>query len=101
LRRSRTPGGEAAGYELDVTDLASQEKMAASVINAWGRIDILVANAGRRRLPDPRRDGCSTEFEIERLYRDAPMLLIGEGTSKIQKMIIGQRLVREYRTSIQ
>jgi alkylation response protein AidB-like acyl-CoA dehydrogenase len=42
--------------------------------------------------------GYSSEHEIERLYRDAPMLLIGEGTAEIQKMIIGQRLVRQYRT---
>lgn len=41
--------------------------------------------------------GYSKEFEIERLYRDAPMLLIGEGTSDIQKMIIGHRLLEEYR----
>ena len=34
-----------------------------------------------------------SEFEIERLYRDAPMLLIGEGTAEIQKMIIGRRLL--------
>jgi len=40
--------------------------------------------------------GYSTEHEIERLYRDAPMLLIGEGTAEIQKMIIGRRLVRYY-----
>jgi alkylation response protein AidB-like acyl-CoA dehydrogenase len=40
--------------------------------------------------------GYSSEYEIERLYRDAPMLLIGEGTSEIQKMIIGQRLVAQY-----
>jgi alkylation response protein AidB-like acyl-CoA dehydrogenase len=40
--------------------------------------------------------GYSTEFEIERLYRDAPMLLIGEGTSEVQKMIIGQRLAAQY-----
>jgi alkylation response protein AidB-like acyl-CoA dehydrogenase len=40
--------------------------------------------------------GYSTEFEIERLYRDAPMLLIGEGTSEVQKMIIGQRIVSSY-----
>jgi alkylation response protein AidB-like acyl-CoA dehydrogenase len=40
--------------------------------------------------------GYSSEQEIERLYRDAPMLLIGEGTAEIQKMIIGRRLVREY-----
>ncbi len=31
--------------------------------------------------------------EIERLYRDAPLLLIGEGTSEIQKMIIGRKLI--------
>ncbi|QKW35680.1 acyl-CoA dehydrogenase family protein [Actinomadura sp. NAK00032] len=35
----------------------------------------------------------SKEFEIERLYREAPMLLIGEGTADIQKMIIGRRLL--------
>ena len=40
--------------------------------------------------------GYSTEYEIERLYRDAPMLLIGEGTSEIQKMIIGRRLLENY-----
>ena len=33
--------------------------------------------------------GFSKEYEIERLYREAPMLLIGEGTAEIQKMIIG------------
>jgi len=41
--------------------------------------------------------GFSTEYEIERLYRDAPMLLIGEGTAEIQKMIIGRRLLEEYK----
>lgn len=40
--------------------------------------------------------GYATEHEIERLYRDAPMLLIGEGTAEIQKMIIGRALVRDY-----
>ncbi|WP_327233612.1 acyl-CoA dehydrogenase family protein [Streptomyces sp. NBC_01317] len=40
--------------------------------------------------------GFSKEYEIERLYREAPMLLIGEGTAEIQKMIIGRRLLEEY-----
>jgi butyryl-CoA dehydrogenase len=40
--------------------------------------------------------GYSKEYEIERLYREAPMLLIGEGTSEIQKMIVGRRLLEEY-----
>jgi alkylation response protein AidB-like acyl-CoA dehydrogenase len=37
--------------------------------------------------------GYSKEYEIERLYRDAPLLLIGEGTSEIQKMVIGRKLL--------
>ena len=37
--------------------------------------------------------GYSKEYEIERLYRDAPMLLIGEGTSEIQKTIIARGLL--------
>jgi alkylation response protein AidB-like acyl-CoA dehydrogenase len=43
--------------------------------------------------------GFSKEYEIERLYREAPMLLIGEGTAEIQKMIIGRRILEEYRIS--
>jgi len=38
--------------------------------------------------------GYSKEYEIERLYRDAPLLLIGEGTSEIQKMVIGRTLLK-------
>jgi alkylation response protein AidB-like acyl-CoA dehydrogenase len=41
--------------------------------------------------------GFSKEYEIERLYREAPMLLIGEGTADIQRMIIGRRLLEEYK----
>ena len=41
--------------------------------------------------------GYSKEFEIERLYREAPMLLIGEGTADIQRMIIGRRLLDLYK----
>src|SRR5919199_1119505 len=40
--------------------------------------------------------GHSQEYEIERLMRDAPFLLIGEGTSEIQKNIISKRLLADY-----
>lgn len=40
--------------------------------------------------------GYSKEYEIERLYREAPMLLIGEGTADIQRMIIARRLLEDY-----
>ena len=41
--------------------------------------------------------GFSREYEIERLMREAPFLLIGEGTSEIQKTIISRGLLREYK----
>ncbi|CAN5323664.1 acyl-CoA dehydrogenase family protein [soil metagenome] len=40
--------------------------------------------------------GYSKEYEIERLYREAAFMLIGEGTADIQKMIIGRSLLKEY-----
>ena len=40
--------------------------------------------------------GYSKEYEIERIYREAPMLLIGEGTAEIQKMIIGKSILKDY-----
>ncbi len=41
--------------------------------------------------------GYSKEYEIERLMREAPFLLIGEGTSEIQKTIISRGLLEDYR----
>ena len=41
--------------------------------------------------------GYSMEYEIERLMREAPFLIIGEGTAEIQKMIISRGLLRDYR----
>jgi len=41
--------------------------------------------------------GYSKEYEVERLYRDAPLLLIGEGTSEIQRLVIGRKLLERNR----
>jgi alkylation response protein AidB-like acyl-CoA dehydrogenase len=41
--------------------------------------------------------GYAKEYEIERLYREAPMLMIGEGTADIQRMIIARRLLEDYK----
>ncbi len=41
--------------------------------------------------------GYSKEYEIERIYRDAPLLLIGEGTSEIQRMVIGRKLLQRHK----
>ena len=41
--------------------------------------------------------GYSKEFTVERLFRDAPFFLIGEGTSEIQKRVIGRQLLDKYK----
>ena len=41
--------------------------------------------------------GYSKEFVVERLYRDAPLLCIGEGTNEMQRIIIAKQLVRRNR----
>jgi alkylation response protein AidB-like acyl-CoA dehydrogenase len=40
--------------------------------------------------------GYSLEYPIERLYRDTPLLIVGEGTSEIQRLIIARRLLEQY-----
>ena len=42
----RSEGRQALGFECDVTDAAACERAMAAVIGAWGRIDVLVNNAG-------------------------------------------------------
>lgn len=41
--------------------------------------------------------GYSKEYEIERLYREVAFMLIGEGTTDIQKMIIGNAMLKDYK----
>jgi alkylation response protein AidB-like acyl-CoA dehydrogenase len=38
--------------------------------------------------------GYSTEFMVERLYRDAPLLCIGEGTNEMQRIIIAKQILQ-------
>lgn len=40
--------------------------------------------------------GYSQEYPVERLYRDARLMTIGEGTSEIQRMVIARHLIAEY-----
>ena len=40
--------------------------------------------------------GYIKEMRVERYYRDAPFMLIGEGTSEIQKLVIARNILRQY-----
>ncbi len=41
--------------------------------------------------------GYSTEFVVERIYRDAPVLILGEGSNEIQHLVIARRLLEQYK----
>ncbi|HEY1349226.1 MAG TPA: acyl-CoA dehydrogenase family protein [Ktedonobacteraceae bacterium] len=41
--------------------------------------------------------GYTTEFNVERYYRDAPLMLVGEGTSEIQRLVIARHLLERYK----
>ncbi|MCB0683308.1 MAG: SDR family oxidoreductase, partial [Saprospiraceae bacterium] len=45
-RLDRAGQGEAIGLEADVRDLAAQERSVEQILHKWGRLDLLVANAG-------------------------------------------------------
>jgi alkylation response protein AidB-like acyl-CoA dehydrogenase len=66
-----------------------------------GMAKLFASETGKEVVEDSFRIhggyGYSKEYEIERLYRDAPLLLIGEGTSEIQRMVIGRTLLRRNR----
>jgi alkylation response protein AidB-like acyl-CoA dehydrogenase len=66
-----------------------------------GMAKLFASEAGRFCVEEALRIhggyGYSKEYEIERLYRDAPLLLIGEGTSEIQRMVIGRTLLKRHK----
>lgn len=41
--------------------------------------------------------GYTKEFNVERYYRDAPFMLVGEGTSEIQRLVIARQLLQRYK----
>jgi alkylation response protein AidB-like acyl-CoA dehydrogenase len=65
-----------------------------------GMAKLLASETGKECVEEAFRIhggyGYSKEYEVERLYRDAPLLLIGEGTSEIQRMVIGKKLLQRH-----
>ena len=41
--------------------------------------------------------GYTKEFPVERYYRDAPLMIIGEGTNEILRTVIARNLINKYR----
>ncbi len=109
------PIAEHQAIQFKLADMATQvdaarllTQRAARLKDAGERSDLeagmaklFASEAGRFCVEESFRIhggyGYSKEYEIERLYRDAPLLLIGEGTSEIQRMVIGRKLLQRHK----
>lgn len=98
-----------------IADMATQLTAAKSMVinaarkkDAGGRVDLdagmaklFASEACHKVVTESLRIhggyGYSKEYTIERLYRDAPFLLIGEGTSEIQRNIISRAVLKQYK----
>jgi alkylation response protein AidB-like acyl-CoA dehydrogenase len=107
------PIGDFQAVQLRLADMATQIQ-AARLLTWWAaarkdrgeRTDtetamakLFASEVALRAALDSMRIhggyGYSTEFEVERLYRDAPLMAIGEGTNDIMRVLIARALARE------
>jgi alkylation response protein AidB-like acyl-CoA dehydrogenase len=75
----RLDRGERADLEAGMAKLFASE---AAMQNA---LDAVRVHGGA---------GYSTEYDVERYFRDAPLMIVGEGTNEIQRQVIAEQLVR-------
>ena len=113
LRRSfGKPIAEHQAIQLKLADMATRTEAArllvesaARAYDAGGRCDLeagmaklFATEAALENSLDAMRIhgayGYSKEFNIERYYRDAPLLAIGEGTNELQRIVIARELVK-------
>lgn len=71
-----------AGRRVDME--ASMAKLFASETAVRITLDAVRIHGGH---------GYSTEFDVERYFRDAPLMIVGEGTNEIQRNVIARQLV--------
>lgn len=72
-----------AGQRADME--AGMAKLFASEVGMQIALDAIRIHGGY---------GYSTEFDVERYFRDAPLMIVGEGTNEIQKNVIARQLVK-------
>ncbi len=101
---------EFQAIQLKIADMAT-DLQAARLLTYWAaseadqgkRVDLQTAQAkvfasevaiqnSLRAMQVHGGYGYSTEYEIERLYRDAPLMSIGEGTNDIMRMVIAKQI---------
>ncbi|TMD13500.1 MAG: acyl-CoA dehydrogenase [Chloroflexi bacterium] len=110
------PIAEFQAIQLKLADMATEVQAArlltwwaASALDAGRRADLetgmaklyaseICIKASLESMRIHGGYGYSTEYEVERFYRDAPLMAIGEGTNDILRTVIARRLARDLET---
>jgi alkylation response protein AidB-like acyl-CoA dehydrogenase len=66
---------------------AGMAKLFASEMCGWVTLEAMRIHGGYGYIKD---------FPVERYYRDAPLMMIGEGTNEMQKLVIARNLLKQY-----
>ena len=77
---------KAAGERVDLE--AGMAKLFASEICGEVTLEAMKVHGGYGYVKD---------YVVERYYRDAPLMIIGEGTNEIQRLVIARRLLQKYK----
>jgi alkylation response protein AidB-like acyl-CoA dehydrogenase len=108
------PIAEFQGVQFKIADMATQIEAARHLILAAARLadrkekltrfsamaKLFASEVSRNVTNDAIQifggNGYSREYPVERFWRDAKLTEIGEGTSEIQRIVIGREVVREH-----
>ena len=96
LKLANMATGVEAAKHLIVAAARKKQSGARADVEA-GMAKLFATEVAQRAVEDAMRIhggyAYSKEYEVERLYRDTPLLLIGEGTSEIQQLIIARGML--------
>ncbi|MGW3471281.1 acyl-CoA dehydrogenase family protein [Saccharopolyspora sp. NPDC000995] len=94
-------GTELRAAELMVLDAARKKACGERADLEAGMAKFFATEAAQKSVLEAMRIhggyGYSQEYIVERLYRDAPLLILGEGTNEIQQLLIARRLIERNR----
>jgi butyryl-CoA dehydrogenase len=98
-------GTEIRAAELMVEDAAQLKASGARADLEAGMAKLFATEVAQAATLDAMRIhggyGYSKEYVVERLYRDSPLLILGEGTNEIQQILIARRLLERHRAPSQ
>jgi alkylation response protein AidB-like acyl-CoA dehydrogenase len=82
-------------YAADVFDSGRRADMEASMAKVFASEVAMEVALNAMRVHGG--NGYSPEYDVERYFRDAPLMIVGEGTNEIQRNVITRQLIQRHK----